>query len=198
MRKLIDVVDERIRWMQQAGLLTSMGLLASAVGGIVTRASPLWLTVPAALLGVGFLVLVGTFRQRWELAYKGHEIRFENSPFTGERLFLDGGLVARGGVGMKMEMRAPIRVGDGAGEELVALVDAGLRRFRLRLFADGAAADEAPVVVTAGDAPVARPLQVTQSGVVGHLVVAKQVMELLASLIAILGGVGALLLWLKA
>ena len=55
---------------------------------------------------------------------------------TAERLFLDEGLVARGGIGSKMELRAPIRVGDGAGDEIVVLADARLTYFRVRIFVE--------------------------------------------------------------
>lgn len=61
-----------------------------------------------------------------------HQIR--KQPITAQKLYLDGGPVARGGVGMKMELRAPIRAGEGVGRGIVALVDAGFREFRLRRF----------------------------------------------------------------
>lgn len=191
MIKLLDVTDEHIRRRQLMGVVTSMALLASGVGAFMSGGSP-WIAAPAIALGTVFVVLAGSLRQRWEIAYKGHEIRFENSPYTGERLYLDGGRVARGGVGLKMEMRAPIRVGEGVGEEIVALIDAGALRFRLRLFVDGA--DAAPVAAVSTPVPaVGEP---TRSGVIGTLVVARQVVELLSGLITIAGALGTVIVWL--
>ncbi len=146
--------------------------------------------VPIAILGSSLVLLVVTagIRQRWEIDYKGHRIRFENSPITAERLFLDEGLVARGGFGSRTELRAPIRVGDGAGEELVALVHAGVREFHLRLFVESAALDSTPAAsVVSTTPPDASPptlaaavedLQpVTESAVLGKMTVAKHVLE---------------------
>lgn len=147
MHKLLDVTDRSVRRLQLAALIAS-GLLIGIAGFLITTTEvPVWATVPAMLIGIIGIVIAGAIRQRWDLEYKGHQILFENNPITGERLFLDGGLVSRGGVGKKMELRAPIRVGDGAGEEIMALVDAGIFKLRLRVYAEGAgsAAANAPV-----------------------------------------------------
>ncbi len=100
-------------------MLVTVGFITYMAGDV-----PRALSIVALLAGVVGLVVAGSIRQRWEVVYRGHQIRFENSPLTGERLFLDGGMVSRGGVGMKMELRAPIRVGEGAGDEIMALVGA--------------------------------------------------------------------------
>ncbi len=190
MLKLIDVSDRHTRLKQLAGVLSSFALIGAGAVALATGKVPTGSAALSIVLGVGFLIVVGSIRQRWTVDYKGHEIRFENSPLTGERLYLDGGLVARGGIGLKMELRAPIRVGAGAGEELVALVDAGVRTFRLRLFVDGAEHDmsgrQAPPVTTAAE-----------SGALGPLILAKTVMEILSSAVTLIGAIGAAVMWLK-
>ncbi len=141
MTKILDATDTRTRRLQLL-LLAGSAFLAAIVPTLaILGVLP---TVAAGALGAAALalfVVAAGIRQRWEIEYRGHLIRFENSPVTAERLFLDEGLVARGGVGGKMELRAPIRVGEGAGETIVALADAGLRTFRLRIFVEGAPHD---------------------------------------------------------
>src|SRR5205823_226931 len=58
---------------------------------------------------------------RWERVYRGHRIRFENSWYTGEALFIDGVLVDRCGTGPRRQLSSMIEAGDGAGDVIVAL-----------------------------------------------------------------------------
>ena len=66
------------------------------------------MSAAAAALAAGcvMLILVAGIKQRWETEYKGHRVRFENSPVTAEELYLDDGLVAREGLGFQMELRS--------------------------------------------------------------------------------------------
>lgn len=180
-----------------------MLLIAVAAGVTVRGLIPVWASVLALAAGAAGLVVAGGIRQRWEMEYRGHLVRFENSPLTGERLFLDGGLVARGGLGTKMELRAPIRVGEGAGEELMALVDAGLSRLRLRLYVEGASAPppavaqrSGPAAVPAAEAAPAGLAAVTHSGAFGGLVMARRAVEFVGSVITIVTTASAAVLWL--
>jgi hypothetical protein len=210
-KKLLDVTDRRTRLLQLvtmlgSGLLVAMGFSLLGSG----RLHPAFAIGVMVMAGLLFVVSAG-IKQRWEIEYRGHRVRFENSPVFGERLFLDAGLVAKGGVGMKMEMRAPIRVGEGAGEVLVALVDAGLRDFRLRLFVEapeGASEHEAMPIEPSELEPsgseraktfaeAAEDLRpVTQNAVLGTLILAKNVYETIASVVGLIGGVSALVAWL--
>ena len=106
-----------------------------------------------------------------------------------------------------MELRAPIRVGEGAGEEIVALVDAGFREFRLRIFVETEELDSTHTAVLATPAPAVALSQaytaaledlrpVTQSAMLGKILLAKYILEFIASLIGIIGAVIVLATWL--
>jgi hypothetical protein len=205
MNKILDVTDRSIRRLQIAAvagsaLLSSVGFISFRSGNVPTA-----LAAIALLAGVVGFVIAGSIRQRWEIPYRGHQIRFENSPLTGERLFLDGGMVSRGGVGMKMELRAPIRVGEGAGEEIMALVDAGIFTLRLRLYVEGAAVESAVAPAEPAAPVVAAPVATEEraaretashSGVLGSMVMARRAIEFIGSVITIVTTASAALLWL--
>ncbi len=202
MNKILDVTDRRIRRLQLAAVAGSAML--SSVGFISFRSAnvPTAVAAVALLAGVAGFMIAGSIRQRWEIGYRGHQIRFENSPLTGERLFLDGGMVSRGGVGMKMELRAPIRVGEGAGEEIMALVDAGIFTLRLRVYVEGASAEPAAapapsvlVVPAAAEERAARETA-SHSGVLGSMVIARRAIEFIGSVITIVTTASAAMLWL--
>lgn len=61
----------------------------------------------------------------WEADYKGHRIRVENS-VLGEKLFIDNQLASKDSHLFRSELRAVISAGDGQGEEVVAMLHAGL------------------------------------------------------------------------
>lgn len=208
MKLILDVTDTKTRLLQQGAMAGCFLLAALVVALFYGGALP---AVAAIVLGAVVVVLFAVaagIKQRWEVAYRGHRIRLENSPVSGERLFLDEGLVAKGGVGMKVELRAPIRVGEGAGETIVALVDAGVREFRLRLFVEGEAEAGAHIARPIEPMPPARPdaspgaavepgLPVTESVMLGRLRLAKYALELLASVIGGIGGLIAIATWLS-
>jgi hypothetical protein len=89
------------------------------------------LTTGLSIVGVGLalFVVAAVVKQRWDVTYQGEVIRFENNPFTGERLFVDGRRVAKGTLGKNSEMRAPLS----RGGSVVARSEAGLARFRCRI-----------------------------------------------------------------
>jgi hypothetical protein len=154
--KLLDETDIRKRVWQHGGMVlgglvflgAALVLVVMLMAGAFERPFPnLWLLILISFVGpmvfglLLFTLAVAT-KQRWQVHYKGHRIRFENSVLTAEKLFLDDGLVARGGVGYRMELRAPIRVGEGTGDEIVVLSEAGVFSFRCRIMVEegGAAA----------------------------------------------------------
>lgn len=133
MQLLLDATDRRGRVLQNG----------SVIGGALVACAGVWLVasgsapVGAVLLIVGLAatILGVRIKQRWDVDYRGHRIRFANSPTSGEKLFIDDRLAARGWLGLRMELNATILEGEAAGDELVALVEAGLLTFRLQLFA---------------------------------------------------------------
>ncbi|MFT5092806.1 MAG: hypothetical protein ACI93T_001627 [Porticoccaceae bacterium] len=69
----------------------------------------------------------------WETTYKGHTIRLDCSSMFAEQIYLDDGLVQRGGFGTKMEFRTKIKAGDGIGDEIILWFDAQFRYCRCRI-----------------------------------------------------------------
>jgi tRNA A-37 threonylcarbamoyl transferase component Bud32 len=135
---LLDETDTVLRKLQHICLLT--GVLLVVAGFVLIRVEfygALGLVVAASLF-----IASNRIRQVWEVTHKGHLVRFENGVFSGSKLFVDGVLSAHGTVGSRVEMRARLHQGDGQGDWLTALSDAGLFRFRLRLLVEAAAATE--------------------------------------------------------
>jgi hypothetical protein len=133
MEKLLDATETRKRVLQHGLTLGGVLLLAAAIpmfrGGVSAAGAA---TAIAGMLGLvgGLLVKI-----RWEVAYKGHTIRFENHPLSGEKLFIDGKQVARGGLGVRMVLQGHIREGEGAGDRIEAVSYAGLVSFRCEITA---------------------------------------------------------------
>ncbi|NKB89306.1 MAG: hypothetical protein GKS06_13895 [Acidobacteria bacterium] len=134
MEQLLDVTDRRGRALQNGGIVCGALLAVVGVWLLASATSP---AVAGVLLVVGLALTVagGRTQQRWEAEYRGHQIRFVNAPTTGEKLFIDDRLAARGGLGVRMELKATILDGRAAGDEVIALVDAGMLTLRLQLFA---------------------------------------------------------------
>ncbi|HEX9886590.1 MAG TPA: hypothetical protein VGA70_08885 [Longimicrobiales bacterium] len=205
MRKLLDVTDTRTRIVQQGLGVVGGILVAAGATVLITGSAPTFVGLGATVAAIILVVVTAGIKQRWEIEYRGHRIRFENSPVTAERLYLDDGLVARGGFGAMMELRAPIRVGDGAGETIVALVNAGQLRFRLRLFSEGGdvgGAHSGNVIeaearaAAAYDMALSDERPVKSSAVLGRLILAKEIFEILGALAGLLGAASAALVWL--
>jgi hypothetical protein len=131
--KLLEGSDTTRRLLQH-GLLTVMfAMLLGGVLLVVFNQAILWigivLIIAAVMAGMG----VAQITQRWSVTYRGHLIRFENNCLLGESLFIDDVRVARGGVGMRNEVRAVIPNGDAAGEEIVVFAESGLFSFHCRI-----------------------------------------------------------------
>src|SRR6185503_8887696 len=97
---LLDASDTRRRLLQQGLPLAGAGLLLCGIGILASSGGRAWVAgsalVALGVLAVGAapLVLVS-----WDLDYKGHRIRFENSPVFGERLYIDGERISQGALG---------------------------------------------------------------------------------------------------
>lgn len=90
-------------------------------------------------MGVVFMAAGFRVKVRWTVPYKGHQIRFENDPFRGEALFIDGAPCGRGKMGISNTLSGVIASGNGAGDRIVAESEAGFLAFRCRITADTAA-----------------------------------------------------------
>lgn len=125
---LLDETDRARRLLQHGSIVVGVFVLLLAAR-VADR--PGGLPVTLALMAAGFLLFVPAFvvRQRWSIRHAGQEIRVENSPLGGERLFLDGAMVAKGQLGRRSEMRAPLA----SGERLLVIAEAGLTSYRCRI-----------------------------------------------------------------
>ena len=127
---LLDETDTSIRLRQHCFLLTGFVLLIIGVTGFG------WLGgVPAiCLLGVagGCYALANLDQQRWEVNCHGHRIAFVNGVMSGSHLLINGGWVARSGMGFRQELQGWLP--DGSGRRIIAMTEAGFTRFRCQLF----------------------------------------------------------------
>ena len=145
--QLLDITDRTRRPLQNGAVLAGVlvlivaGAAAKRPGGI---ALTLWLMAAGfALFGVAAFV-----KQKWAIIYKGHDIRFENNPFLGEKLFIDGQLAGKGKIGYLSEIRGAISKGDGTGDTIVSRSEAGFLSVRCRMIAFAADAGGAAAAVS--------------------------------------------------
>jgi serine/threonine protein kinase len=139
--KLLEATDVKRRIGQHLLLLAGFAVIIAVLGSFLTSdilaRDPGTGNVIAVFLAVAAAFIAAAWvKQRWEVIYKGHRIRFQNSCYTGEALFLDGVCVARGGLGPLRELRAVIAHGEGAGDEIRAVAEADLTSVRCRIFAE--------------------------------------------------------------
>ena len=88
------------------------------------------------LAGVAVVIAAARYSIGWDVSYKGHHVRFENHSWLAERLFIDGRLVDRGGLGMTMTLRGTIEAGEGAENRITATSRAGFTEFSCRIVAE--------------------------------------------------------------
>jgi tRNA A-37 threonylcarbamoyl transferase component Bud32 len=132
-KEIFEATDRDRRLWQHGMILTGVVLIGlAAVIAVVGQSLNPILFAPAAI-GLALAALAAAERQRWDVPYKGRTIRLENSPLTGERLYVDGVRVARGGFGRVSELRGTIPPGPGEGDEVRALCEAGLFHFKCRI-----------------------------------------------------------------
>lgn len=134
---LLDETDTRQRAKQHMLILAALAdmFLGVALAVGMVSYNPMVRVAGLALIGGGvFMALLASrIRQRWEIGYEGHRIRFENDPIFGEKLFIDDHLVARGGLGFSRRLEGDIPSGGGAGDRIVALSEARFTSFRCRI-----------------------------------------------------------------
>ena len=126
--RLLDETDWRRRVIQHGALFAGIGALVAALA-VVDDEGGRALAFGAIAGGLALFTIASFVKQRWAVTYKGHEIRFENNPFSGEKLFIDGAPAAKGRLGVHSEMRARLPEGD----EIVVRSTAGLFRLQCRI-----------------------------------------------------------------
>jgi hypothetical protein len=138
---LLQGSDTRNRIRQQAvpimgaaGLIAGLALLAvrgesaRLSGGIMVGA------------GVALLLAAPQLLVAWDVEYKGHAIRFENSVLFGERLYIDEERFSSGPFGYQKVLEGTITTGQGAGDRIRSESTAGLFRFDCRITAEASGA----------------------------------------------------------
>jgi hypothetical protein len=138
---LLDVTDTSKRLVQHGTVFAGIVVLLAARA--VIDVWGLAATLVLIAVGLALFVVSSMTCQRWTVDYQGHAIAFENNPFRGEKLFIDGVLAAKGKIGVRSEMRAPIPSGRGAGDVIVVQSEAGLLRLRCMIQAMPASAGRA-------------------------------------------------------
>ena len=124
---LLEVADTRRRLIQT--IVPMGGTLLGAAGvamWVRGDGGPSVVAVSSTVIGIALIVVSLRSVIAWDVSYKGHAIRFQNDPCFAERLYIDGQLVARGGVGLSMVLSGTIPHGEGAGETIRATSRAGL------------------------------------------------------------------------
>ena len=135
---VLDETDVGKRLIQHGAILAGIILLGSAAPLANHRRMTALVLIAA---GLGLLVLSACVVQRWEVRYKGQRLRFINNPLRGEFLYVNGMRVAKGKLGVRSELRGALA----SGETVVVIGDAGLVRYRCRIFIE-----PAPVPGTTG------------------------------------------------
>jgi hypothetical protein len=131
---LLDAEARLRRVVQNLLPLAGAFLGAAGIAQLIRRDAGGGAWASLAVVVGGVLIAASTrYLIGWNVSYKGHTIRFENDPCFGERLFIDGALVDRGGLGVHMTLRGMIGAGDGAGERITATSRAGLTTFSCRI-----------------------------------------------------------------
>jgi len=145
-QQLLDVTDKTRRPLQHGAVFAGVAVLLFA-GAAANRPDGLALALWLIAAGLALFVVAALVKQQWALTYKGHEVRFENNPFLGEKLFIDGALAGKGKIGFKSETGAVISAGDGVGDTVIARTEAGLLTLRCRITVQ--VPDEAGAIPTA-------------------------------------------------
>ena len=135
LHKILDETRSKHRRLQQACLAFCFWSVMVAIWLFVAGKLPVYypLGFLAAAVVLGKLSSMLKKDQVWEATYKGHTIRLDNSGLWAERLYLDDGLVQKGGLGTKMEFRFPIKAGEGLGDEIAVWFDATAKDCRCRI-----------------------------------------------------------------
>ena len=134
---LLDVTDRTRRLLQHGAVFAGVAVLLLAKAA-ANRTEGLVLTLSMMAAGFALFVVAAVIKQKWTVAYKGHDVRYENNPFLGEKLIIDNRPAGKGKIGFRSETRGVIPAGDGAGDTIIARTVAGFVSFRCRITAQAA------------------------------------------------------------
>jgi len=133
-QQLLDVTDRMRRRLQHGAVFAGVVvLLVAKVAG--NRPGSIALVLWVMTVGLALLGAAAFIKQKWTVPYKGHEIRYENNPFLGEKLFIDNQLAGKGKTGYRSEIRSVIASGDGAGDTIIVTTEAGFLKLHCRITA---------------------------------------------------------------
>ncbi len=113
-----------------------IGLVGGAIVFAVKQYDFLPMAVGFLALGVGSIVMAGSIRQRWQIDYLGHSVRFESSLDMLGHLMIDGKIMASGEIGPQIELSARIPGGRGAGDRIVVKTFARTLSLQCQLFVE--------------------------------------------------------------
>ena len=135
LHKLLDETKSGHRRLQQFLLSLALTLPIPAIVMFLTNRLPIYIPISLMALSLILMKISATLKrdQIFEATYKCHTIRLDNRSLWAESLYLDDGLVKRGGFGSKMEFRFPIKAGEGLGDEVVVWFDARSASCRCRI-----------------------------------------------------------------
>ena len=145
---LLDVTDRTRRPLQHGAVFAGVAVLLLAKAA-ANRPEGIALTLWMMAGGFALFGAAAAIKQKWAVTYKGHDIRYENNPFLGEKLFLDNRLAGKGKTGYRSEIRGVFAGGDGAGDTIIATTEAGFLKVHCRIAAHvPAAADAIPTAIS--------------------------------------------------
>jgi hypothetical protein len=133
---LIDTHDTKRRLLQNGVPLLAGGLILAGIAVMVPPVRATGQGTVAVVMGVALLAWSPWLLLRWDVQYKGHAIRFQNSVLFGEQLYIDGLKITQGILGFRKTLQGVIRDGEGAGDRIRAESEAGLTIFRIRIVAE--------------------------------------------------------------
>ncbi len=133
-RELLDVTDRTRRPLQHGAVLAGIAVLLFA-GAVANRPGGIALALWMIAAGLALSGVAAAIQQQWTVTYKGHDVRFQNNPFLGEKLFIDNALAGKGKIGFRSETRAVVAAGSGAGDTIIVRTEAGLLTLRCRITA---------------------------------------------------------------
>jgi hypothetical protein len=133
-QQLLDVTDRARRRLQHGTVFTGVAVLLIA-GAVAKRPGGIPLALWLIAGGLALFGVAAVTKQKWAVRYKGHDIRYENNPFLGEKLLIDSKFAGKGKTGYRSETRGVIASGDGAGDTIIARTEAGLLSLHCRITA---------------------------------------------------------------
>lgn len=137
LHKLLDESETKYRTRHTISTLAAPTIfpVLGFISGLMMPDYAVYFGIACLLLAVATLYYSVQVKKKlvFQTTYKGHDIVLDCSGTWAEKIYLDGGLVQTGGLGINMEFRMKIKAGDGIGDEIVILFTAGVWTVRCRI-----------------------------------------------------------------